>query len=374
MFHLFDKIYIEFDTKISAEITRIVISERFAAPLEFVPSGTYLAQIHYAKHVNDLIGEGKEFLTEVDFFKGLKTLGDATNGPLVVYCDKSSFMHLFISWHKMLLENISLDVTWKIFRFLIEKKAYLFNLIDKPNSLTFKEFSIGQWDQSEFDSKYNSIVIEKDRQWNSSIIENLGIETLLVSYVSSPTEAVKESLKEKILLLTSRTLLSEIYEVKFQIIKNYQNKVLHDLINVVSIEDIDELFSNPMLDIFADQDIWAEASPLYPTSQGSALNIANLNDEKALKLTNAFKFIRSNFDGIPESNPQVEIINRLPALIRGNFTDQELSDLLANNAFSGMTLNEGVDREKVNVLFVDWVLKMHRTNNTSTISNCFIAV
>jgi hypothetical protein len=374
MFHLFDKVYLEFDTNISAEINRIIISDRYAAPLEMAPSGTYLNQFYYAKTVSALIGTDKPFTTDLDFLKELKALGDVNSGPLVVYCDRPAFMHLFISWNKSILENVSAADLWKIFRFSIEKETYLSNFNDAPGYLTFTEYSMANWSKADFDTKFDELVVNKDRQWNAAMIPSLGIELLLASYLLAPSSIVKSALKSKILLLETRSILTELYEAKYDLIVNYQNKTLHNILSVSNIETLDELFSHPRTSIFVEEGLWIEESVLYPTNSGSALNLSAINDTNILRVIDGFKLSRLELSGLRPETSQSDMINRLPWIVRGSLTDQELTTLLANEAFTGSSVAEGVDRSKVNVLFVDWILKLHRTANISAISGIEVAV
>ena len=204
MFHLFNKVYLDLDVKISAKVRRIVISETCGSPDVLQPGSSFQDSLYANRTVEDLIGEGKTFSSELDFFKQLKVIGDSSISPLVVYCDKISFLHLFVAWHKCMLDNISANTLWKMFNFFIEKETYLSNFLDNPSNLTFNQFNIGQWDKTVFDNKFNVVSASQDKTWNSDMIPNLGIELLLLGYVVNPSDAIKSALKSKIVLLTSR--------------------------------------------------------------------------------------------------------------------------------------------------------------------------
>lgn len=374
MFHLFDKIYLEFDTKVSYNFNRIVISNKGAAQLDPETTVTQTNQFHYAKTVDTLIGVNKAFATELDFFKGLKLLGDNNSGPLIIYCDKPAFLHLFISWHKSILENVSVEDLWKIFRFSIEKETYLSKFINLPNYLTYDNYSIENWSIEEFTTKFNNLVIDKDRQWNKEMIPSLGIEVLLSSYLLSPSDLNKSVLKSKILLLATRTILIEIYEAKFELIVNYQNKNLHDILAVSNIETLDELFLHPRTSIFVDERLWSKDGLLYPNDNKTALNINAINETDISKLIDGFNIARVELPGFQKSDNQSLIINRLPWIVKGSLTDQELNSLLNDKNLTATTLSEATDQEKVNILFVDWILKLHRNSNLSEISGLQVAV
>lgn len=374
MFHLFDKVYLEFDAKISAEVKRVVISETCGSPHGKELEGSLQDPLHYGRQITDLIGEGKTFSSELELFKQLKVVGDISSSPLVVYCDKISFLHLFIAWHKCILDDISANTLWKMFNFFIEKETYLSNFLDNPNNLTFNQFNASQWDRVVFDNKFDAISASQDRLWNSGMIPNLGIELLLLGYIVNPDDIFKSALKSKILLLTSRSLLSEIFEAKFELILNYQNKKLQNLLAVSNLETLQELFSHPELEIFTDTTIWNEAAVLYPSQSGSSLNLTAVTQEQVIKLINAYKLVRVEFNGISQATPQVDIINRLSWVVAGELNDQQLTDLLNNLQFSGSSFGETDDREKVNTVFIDWILGLYRSSSITEIENLRLAI
>lgn len=374
MFHLFDKVYLEFDAKISAEAKRVVISETCGSPHGKELEGLLQDPIYYGRQITDLIGEGKTFSSELELFKQLKVVGDSSSSPLVVYCDKISFLHLFIAWHKCVLNNVSASVLWKIFNFFIQKETYLSNFLDNPNNLTFNQFNIHQWDRVVFDNKFDAIFVSQDRVWNSGMIPNLGIELLLLAYTINPTNDVKLAIKSKIILLTSRSLLSEIFEAKFELILNYQNKKLQNVLEASSISTLQELFSQPRLTIFTDPAIWNEAAVLYPTASGSSLNLAAVTPAQVTKLIDAYKLVRVEFNRISQATPQVDIINRLAWVVANELSDEQLIDLLNNPEFSGSSICESTDREKVNIMFVDWILGLYRSSSITEIENLRLAI
>jgi hypothetical protein len=269
---------------------------------------------------------------------------------------------------------MSADTLWKMFNFFIEKETYLSNFLDKPSNLTFNQFNIGQWDRVVFDNKFAAISVSQDRTWNSGMIPNLGIELLLLGYVVNPSDAIKAALKSKIILLTSRSLLSEMFEAKFELILNYQNKKLQNLLAVSNLASLQELFSQPRLEIFTDPTIWNEAAVLYPAAAGSSLNLAAITAAQITKLIDAYNLVRVEFNGISQATPQVDIISRLPWVVAGELSDAQLTSLLNNLEFSGSSVSESTDREKVNTMFVDWILGLHRSSSITEIANLRLAI
>lgn len=377
MFHLFDKVYLEFDAKIYEGTNRIVISETCCALDCTGPENNFVTPIYSRPRIEDLIGEEKAFLSELDFFKELKTIGDSSSQQLVVYCDKISFIHLFIAWHKCILSNISADILWKMFVFLIEKEIYFSNFLESYCDSIFNQFNTHQWDKAVFDNKFNSIPKLQDNAWNFNIISNLGVELLLLSYIVNPDNNIKSALKSKIISLTMTSLLSEIFEAKFELILNYQNKKLQSLLNTSNIETLQELFAYPILEIFADPAIWNKSAVLYPIQGGCSLNLKAATSEQITKLIDAYNLVRVDFNGINKATPEVDVINRLHWVIAGELSDQQLDDLLNNLQFSGSSISETVNRENVNpinIMLVDWMLGLHRSSSIAKIENSRLAI
>lgn len=368
MFHLFDKVYLSFDYNLSAYESRIVISQELASDLGSVPSPA--PQHAWSPDVAGLIGIGKSYPLELEFFKEIKNLADGNK--LIIYCDKTAFMHLFIAWHKLLLNITNSNNLWNVWKSFVDKESYRSTITQKNDYVFFNYMAVETWNRTEFDVKFAEITVSKDVGWNASILESLGIEYLLSTHVTNSSTAVKIALKNKIKLLAKRVLKGEIYDTKMHLVSNAFNKSLHDALSISKPETVAGLFSNPSLAIFNNNIFWQENAKMIPAEVGDALDIDAVTGEKLSALKSAVRLIRQDFQKCGATSTFIEKINWLD-WVNGSLSDEQLVELLDSANFSATELIDDSDIEKINMLFIDWILSLYRTNSLATISDLSIS-
>lgn len=369
MFHLFDKVYLSFDHNLSAHESRFVISQELASDLGSVPSPA--PQHAWSPDVAGLIGTGKSYSSELEFFKEIKNLADGNK--LTIYCDKTAFMHLFIAWHKLLLNITNSNNLWNVWKQFVDKESYRSTVTQKDDYVFFNDMAVGTWNRTEFDAKFAEITVSKDVSWNASILESLGVEYLLSTHVTNSSTAVKTALKNKIKLLAKRVLKGEIYDTKINLVSNAFNKSLHDALSISKPETVAGLFANPSLAIFNNNTIWQENAKMVTADAGDALDIDAVTGEKLSALKSAFRLIRQDFQKCEATSPLIEKIEWLN-WVNGSLSDAELTALLNSVNFSATELVDASDTDKINMLFIDWTLSLYRTNSLATISDLSISV
>lgn len=370
MFHLFDKVYLEFDHYLSAYENRIVISQNTAAEVgETAP--VFGTQHAWGKTVEDVIGVGKVYPTFLDFFKQIKTT--AADSKLIVYCDRVALQHLFIAWHKLLLNVDTPDNLWKIWKLFVDKESYASTITQSNAPIFFNSIKVGSWNKEDFDSKFSSTSIVYDAAWHAEIINSLGIEYLLTTHLLNNSTTVSASLKNKIQLLSKRMLKGELYDTKLSIISNSFNKTFHDALGIPQPATVSDIFSNPELEIFSDSKIWIEDGRLVTANQGDSLKIELLTESDIDSIITAFNLIRQNFQKLQADSVDVTKINWLHWANTG-MTDSQLDDLLVDVNFSATNLIDSSDTDNINMLFIDWILALHRTGNINSVSDLSISL
>jgi hypothetical protein len=363
MFHLFDKVYLSFDHQIDAYVNRVVFSK--ANGVSDGVSNEHSTLYFYGKTVSEVIGADKQFKDFLEFFKELKNIGDLNGGQRVIlYCDKEAFTNLFVAWHKAILDKTSVDSLWKIFRLSLEKESYLSAFTDVESYVMSEELASLAKSKKAFEEVYNKVPDTKDRMWNLDMIKSFGIEYLISTFVATNDPAIKTILKSKLLNLTFRSLLGEIYEAKLQLVLRYQDGRLHQLLGLNNVENLDDVLSHPKVSIFADPEVWKSNSRYFPTPN-SSLVISALDADKLARLVEAFNFVRLELDGMLPTCTQAVKINRLKWVVENSISDDALSALLLDPSFVGSEVTGNVDIDKVNALFVDWILNLHRSKNLS---------
>jgi hypothetical protein len=368
MFHLYDKVYLDFDQNLSAYEPRVVISDRYGADDQ---TGGFATQYAFGKVVSDVIGEDKDFVNELDFFKQIKTL--AAGNRFVVYCDKTALQHLFIAWHKILLNITDSANVWNVWKLFVDKESYRSTVTEAIEHVQYNDIKISNWNQQEFVDKFNSISVTKDSIWLQSILNDLGIEYLLASYVNGSAQT-KSAFERKLKLLASRTLQAELYDTKLNVIANAYNKTLHTTLSIDCPSSVADLLSNDSLSILNDPDIWTEENQMTPSDNHGSVDIAALTGEKLSAVITAFKLVRENFQKLQSESPYVKKIEWLNWVNNASITDAELADILQSDEFCSCELVTDTDHDKVNILLVDWVIMLYKSSSLNSISDLTISV
>jgi hypothetical protein len=367
MFHLFDKVYLDFDYAISAAVNRVVISQANA------PEDGQMGnpqQYAHGYRVADLIGPNKLYSSEIDFFQKIKNIADGNK--TVIYCDRTAFQHLFIAWHKLLLNVSTSENLWNIWKQFVDKTAFQSSLVEIPNYVFFDSVNVESWNRAEFDSLFDSIIISKNSSWNTSILNNVGIEYLLSSYVNNGSTQVKSALKDKIKILAKRVLKGEIYDAKINAMCNAFNKSFLDMLSITTPNKINDIFLTPALSVLNDSTLWQSNGKLKPSNNNDALNIELVTGATIPQLIAAFKFIRQDYQQSLPTSPFIKKIEWLN-WVNSELSDQQLDDLLMDPTFTAAEIVDESDRNNVNILFIDWVLGHYRANTVSTISDLSIS-
>lgn len=368
MFHLYDKVYLDFDHNISAHEPRVVVSEQYGSS-DGVVQG-FATQHAFAKTVGDIIGNDKTFANELEFFQQIKQL--ASGGRLVVYCDNVALQHLFVAWHKILL-NVTADNAWNIWKLFVDKESYRSAVTDTVAHVYYEDIKASTWNQQEFVNMFDTVTVTKDSAWVLSILNSLGIEYLLSSYING-SAAVAPAFESKLKLLARRTLQGELYDTKLNVIANTHNKSLHDALGIAAPASVSDLLSIPSLSILKDPLVWTEAYQLVPSDTHGSADISALTGEKLTAMITAFNLIRQDFQKTQADSPFVKKINWLTWANSESMTAEQIQTVLQSDEFSGCELVDESDHDNVNILLVDWMVMLYKTSSVNLISDLTISL
>lgn len=368
MFHLYSKVYLDFDHNLSAYESRIVISEKYGATDK---SQEFKTQYAFGNTISDIIGKDKNFDNELDFFKQIKNL--ANGDRFIIYCDRAAFLHLFIAWHKILLDVTDATPVWNSWRLFVEKESYRSAVTETVSHVQYDNIKVNNWSEEEFASKFSSIVVSKDPAWLQSIIFDLGLEYLMSSYLNG-VSSVKSVFESKLKLLANRSLQYELYDAKINLTSNAFNKTLHDLLDIDCPDSVDDLLSHPSLEIFKDPQVWNETYQLIPSDSFGSVDISKLSKEKIELLIAAFKVVRQNLEKFQLDSPLVKKIYWLNWINNESISDSQLEDIIQSDEFCSRELISSSDYANVNILLVDWIITNYKNNNLTPIETLTISV
>jgi hypothetical protein len=321
MFHLFKKVYLDFDTKISMSQDRIVCSETHGGIDDLIDLSKtfYGLKINSAKSIEDLVGTEKSYNTFYDFFLSIDKFSTENNTSVYIYCDKISYYKFYFMWHKIILSNPDFS---NIFNCL---KAHMFRQVGilKRGRAERGVKSISEmndWLITEQEAKdiWDSIILNQEEYINLSNFtkqnaQHLGIEYLLASYLYDGRYSTE--LSKTMSVLVRKDIEKILYEIKELLLGNPFHP---SILKILKVENGPYDFSNfvniindnsPLVQLLFRKDIWGEnnISLLEPSSKGT-IDFSSISDEEVAQL----KLITHKFYGLlyllPENNSEDELI------------------------------------------------------------------
>lgn len=261
MFHLFKKIYVAFDDAINVDEDRIVISETNGVgmlhDLDNAVDGELKA---YAKNLEELIGEGKQFGNFLLFLNFLNRHFETSNRKLIIYCDKIAHRKLITTWLKIILPNATFDTAYKI----IASHVFQIKMFGTSDISTFiRPYRLTQEENYSSQGEYYEVFQSVDANRNiyasflTHIKDFISIEYVLASYLYNGS--YKEELKKIALEKLKIGMQNYLLECKTCILSNLLDKsivgqfsptVAYDLTNLNSV------INDPAFDVWFDSAIW----------------------------------------------------------------------------------------------------------------------
>lgn len=289
MFHLFKKVYLDFDDKINMSYDRVICSESYggkqdAADLSKVFYGELISS---TTSIDEMIGEDKQFKTFLELMEALNDRVDQYNNRVFIYCDKETYYKLAIMWLKGILPNCTADNAWKFFKSHIFKEKNFVNSRMSASGRFAKEVDSWYIVEQHFKTYWNETVVD-DRSAYADFVdtvkENIRIEFLLAAYLYD--KSYGEVLCKAISPLIKKDLEKFIYEHKEIILVHFQRPVFQELLGVengpYTFENFYDMVDDPapLVKLMFKPEIWGETrSSMYaPTSSGS-INMPAFTDE-----------------------------------------------------------------------------------------------
>lgn len=362
MFHLFKKVYLDFDTKISMSQDRIICSETHGGLDDLIDlsKAFYGLKINSVKSIEDLVGTEKSYNTFYDLFLSIDKISTENNTSICIYCDKISYYKLYFIWHKIILANLDFS---SIFNCL---KSHMFRQVGILNRGRYSERGVkslsemDDWLITEQEAKdiWNSIVLSREEHTNLSNFakqnaQHLGIEYLLASYFYDGRYSTE--LSKTMSVLVRKDIEKILYELKEMVLVN----PLHPLIlKLLKVENGPYDFSNfvniindnsPLVQLLFRKDIWGEhnISILQPSSKGT-INFSSISDEEVAQLKALTHKLLWCIEFIPEKTSYEEFVMKEDELISEKYFEVDKIDfikLLRKDVWSDQDMREILDYE-----------------------------
>lgn len=287
MFHLFKKVYLDFDDKISMSVDRVICSQEHgdyedAFDLVKVFHGENLGS---AKSLSDLFGKDKPFES---FLQMLETLSRRAN-KVHIYCDRETYYKLAIQWMKIITPKCDKDNAWKFFKSHIFKEKNFANSRFSSGERFSKNAESWMLLEDEFKTYWDSVKVKRADRVEfqpllEQVISSMRIEFLLAGYFYDGR--YKEEFAKAMTPLLRKDLEKFLYEHKEIMLVHFQNRQFQNLLQVqngpYTFDNFYDMVDDPspLVQIMFKPEIWGEtrSAMFAPTSAGT-INLSAFTDE-----------------------------------------------------------------------------------------------
>lgn len=368
MFHLFSKVYVDFDDKINMSYDRVICSQQYGAlnpslDLSKVFYGDVIANV---KTVDDLYGANGKFQDFQDVLIAARDKVETTNSPVYIYCDKESYYHLVSHWMKVALPYATVNTAWAFVKSHLFKEQMFVNSRLSSGRMA----SSTDWvDEALFSARWESVT-ETDRDWvdfMQSVSSSLRVEFLLASYCYDGRYAIE--LGKSMTPLVKKDLEKLLYELKEIMLVHFMRLVFQEKLGVVNGPyDFDNFYDMPndpapLVQVLFDENIWVNTG-ISAASSKSTINLGAITDEKIELLRQYADICGQIWTDEEWYTIKRSEIDKLE-FVKLFRTQSELTpadvDNIIDYEVDGMTHSAGsfysIDLRTVNTYFIDWVLQ-----------------
>lgn len=295
MFHLFKKVYLDFDDKINMGHDRVICSKENGGNEIGVDLDRYFygEQIATAKTVEELTTQ--KFKSTLELLQTLNERCDQYGKRVIVYCDQESYYRLAIEWLKVLLPNCDVHAGWTFFKSHIFKEKNFVNSRLSASTTTAQAADEWLMDKASFEQYWKeTYVIDEHRKKYSkflkSIMSSLKVEFLLAGYLYD--KRYGEELAKAISPLVRKDLEKFLYEHKEIILVHFQSPVFQKLLGVqCGPYTYDNFYDmvydpSPYCRLMFNPEIWGDTrTSMYAPTASSSINLSafSLADIQRLK-------------------------------------------------------------------------------------------
>ena len=378
MLHLFKKVYIEFDTRMSVAHDRVVISQQLGVPMDDIQQqiagGTL---INYGKNLEDVVGgPDAPYSSLVDMFMQLAVREETTDKTTLIFVDEVSFLPIVVKWFKMLLPNIKPKQIQQIV------ESYVFRQ---------EVFSNAKFSLSDIEAKYdNAELIEmlriqeffEDAGFDSddaavfldTVEDSLGIEYLFASYLYNGSH--KENLKKRMKPLLTKDLEKYLYELKEILLVHTLNPNLQSQLSMnktYTFDNLNEIIDEtaPLVRVFFDPRLWTRPGLQTESSRGTIrwMNFTADDIEKIREFGTIVGGIWEEEKFYTMIKSDIMKLDFIPYLQQNVFTDEALDVIMRFELAKEHTTGSynAISQRTVNNYLVDHVIFSYKNNDMDAI-------
>lgn len=365
MLHLFNKVYLEFDSNIELGLDRVVVSEtngfKVAEALDKFSAGELIA---FGKTWEETLGD-KDFIT---FLLELRYHQANTNKKIVIYCDKESYKKVIAVWFRAIMPNLDLESFTSIVNYTIYHQRIVNNTqMASVHSLYLNHLWEDFGDLS--DVWEESAVLVTDQNIADIGNSNLSFsyEYLLAEYFSGEFSR-RQELLDTAFMFTERFFKELFTDSRQMVLLNIENHRFQAALgydqSAVDITKVDPLSSIEQLAPYSDSDIWLRSSNQY-----GVCNLRGVSSEKIKAISDLLVYIFDTVEDMETDMTKFQAIGWAQYVSKGHLTQTELDgmlDFVIQYPFD-TCLVPRFDFQNVNYTLIQHFINLKKQDNNSAL-------
>ena len=359
MFHLFKKVYLNFDNRISIDIDRVVISKDYGiSMLSTLDKIAYGELFDKSTSISELIGQGKTYENYLSFFQRLNAITENTGKRVVVYADKNSFYELASVWLKTVCPNINAEAAHEVVNlYYIKDKIYGLSPhveVRRNYQIDSSEYNI---DKQKFAEIYDGVVLDRKNYtaFVESVTDSLSLEYLLASYLYDGS--FKNPLKNRVFAITNTNTQQFLFETKSYLTSNIGRKAFQTLLGITGDNSLESVMNHTRISHWFDSSIWT-IDGIGDFHEKSKINFQAIDATTLQKFKDDMVLIHSEWEHIDPNCDSFKRIDFIQTVIDGEFSDEEFDQAIdfELNGNTGCTLLRNHEKDRVNFYLLDYII------------------
>lgn len=325
MLHLFDKVYLEFDSKLEVNFDRIVISKEYGKKMMIeLDRIAYGELVSYHETYEDAInGNFVRFITDIYNF------AKDTDKKCIIYCDEAAYKSFIAQWFRTILPNLDLESFKTLANYTVYNERIVSNT--QLSSVHSTKLS-GLWKIKDIESAYEyaHALNAPERKAFAKLDIKFSYEFLISSYLAGSSEKFAE-LKSTMHMFLRRWFKESLMDNRQMVLLNINNHRFQEALGIdpdlVDITLEDPLAPIEQLKWYADDEIW-EKNTEFSKGVYGLCNLEGLSEEQIDGLRDTWIGIYDKFEGMQIDRSIFGIAKWLNAACRNELTDAEAIEIL----------------------------------------------
>jgi len=359
MLHLFNKTYLDIDSRIDINVDRVVISKDngvdIGSGLDGYASGALIA-FHESMDDTSLV----DVVTKI--------INTKTDKKVVVFCDVENYKKFATAWFKTIMPNLDVATFKNIMAMTLYKERAMSNAQVIANSnANVNDLRTGF---GELDAVWSATTVStEDRETIKNLELGLSYEFMLADYFSGSVNYLNKLIKV-VGMFANRWFVEALNDLRETAVLNVYNKNMQTALGFtnsdVKLDSLNPLKNISSLAIFGDTAIWQQNDSKgvfgYPV-------LKDLTAEQISKIKATAKKIYDT-EGMSDSQRYFEIFDLLDIAVKSGLNKEDMDkmlDFVVAKPYDTCLIPDG-DNENVNYVLFHDILNKKRAGDTASLS------